>query len=79
MGTWASLFQVIPNSDERCTWGWSFDDALRAMVFTLAAVCTILLCIGCIRYTVLMRKLKFPCSLLGVSSVRPLKPLMKCI
>ena len=41
--------QVIPNNDEKCTWGWSFDDALRAMVFTLAAVCTILLCIGCIR------------------------------
>ena len=67
-------FQVIPNSDERCTWGWSFDDALRAMVFTLAAVCTILLCIGCIRYFTVMRKLKFQCSLLGV---RPLKPVMK--
>ena len=57
-----------------CTWGWSFDDALRAMVFTLAAVCTILLCIGCIRYFTVMRKLKFQCSLLGV---RPLKPVMK--
>ena len=41
---------MIPNNDEKCTWGWSFDDALRAMVFTLAAVCTILLCIGCIRH-----------------------------
>lgn len=48
---------VIPNRDEDCSWGWSFDDALRAMVFTLAAVCTILLCIGCIR-TCVIRSLR---------------------
>lgn len=47
------FFQSIPNADENCSAVWSFQHALLLLIYTLAAISSTLIIVGCVRACIL--------------------------
>ena len=48
----------IPNCDERCSFGWSFEEALRLLIYTLTIISVFLIAVGCVRSCVVRTRLR---------------------